>query len=240
MGLAADRLVFVYLAPTAPEHAGPARPLLQFLSEAVARLEATPGIEGATPVNTLPFAGTGGWDSPAFTAEGQGPERASRNPSLNLEAVHPNYFAALKVPLVRARAFRESDGPGEDPIGKRLKLGRPDASESWRTVVGVVKPTRYRELRDPRPTLYLPAQQFTMGPPILVLRTSLPLRLVTWLARARVQAVDPNVEVMRVAPFAELLGGPLARPRFHALLIGVFGVTRAKLGQAAPRRGSAR
>src|SRR5439155_528624 len=65
---------------------------LQFLKDVVARLEAAPGIAGATPVNTPPFAGTGGWDAPEFTAEGQSAERAATNPSLNLESVHPNYF----------------------------------------------------------------------------------------------------------------------------------------------------
>jgi hypothetical protein len=59
---------------------------------------------------------------------------------------------------------------------------------------------------------------------MLVLRTSSPLTLVTGLARERVRAVDPDVQVMRVAPFAVLLEGPLARPRFNAFLIGVFGV----------------
>ena len=36
---------------------------------------------------------------------------------------------------------------------------------------------------------------------------------------------DPNVRVVRVRPFRELLAAPLARPRFNAFLIGAFGVT---------------
>jgi ABC-type antimicrobial peptide transport system permease subunit len=44
------------------------------------------------------------------------------------------------------------------------------------------------------------------------------------VARDRVHMVDPTVEILRIAPFAELLAGPLARPRFNAWLIGVFGV----------------
>ena len=43
------------------------------------------------------------------------------------------------------------------------------------------------------------------------------------LARERVRAVDPDVQVMRVAPFSELLDEPLARPRFNAFVIAVFG-----------------
>jgi predicted permease len=107
MGLAADRLVFVYLAPVGTKHAESAHPLLQFLDEVVAQLEAAPGIEGATPVNTPPFAGTGGWDLPVFTAEGQSSERAERNPSLNLESVHPSYFSTFQVPLVRGARSRQ-------------------------------------------------------------------------------------------------------------------------------------
>jgi predicted permease len=242
MGLAATRLVFVELAPTAARRPAPARSGLQLRADLVAQLESVPGIEAATPVNTLPFAGTGGWDLPVFTAEGQGPDEVERNPALNLEAVHPNYFSTLVVPLVRGRAFGEDDRsgapevaivsedvarrtwPAQDPIGKRIKFGRPDSRESWRTVVGVAGRTRYRELREARPTLYLPAAQFTIGPPILLVRTRLALDSVAALARTRVQAVDANLDVVRVAAFSTLLEKPLARPRFDATVIAAFGV----------------
>ncbi len=244
MGLAADRLVFVRLELPQAKYADDARHR-QFLKDVVAQLEAVPGIGGATPVNTPPFAGTGGWDAPEFTAEGQSADRAATNPSLNLESVHPNYFATFEVTLVRGRAFAETDGrgapevaivsedvaaltwPGEDPIGKRLKLGHSDSTadwRAWRTVVGVARPTRYRELAAPRPTLYLPVGQFIAAAEMFVLRTSSPLALVAPEVRARVRAVDPAVQVVQVAPFREMLQGPLARPRFNAFLIGMFGM----------------
>lgn len=241
MGLAADRLVFVQLALPQAKYADGARHL-QLLEDVVAQLAAAPGIAGATPVNTPPYAGTGGWDAPAFTAEGQSAESAAANPSLNLESIHPNYFATFDVALVRGRGFTKADRqgapevaivsedvaartwPGADPIGKRIKLGRLDSANSWRTVVGVARPTRYRELATPRATLYLPAEQFIVAAEMLVLRTASPLTLVARLARERVGAVDPDVQVLRVASFRELLQAPLARPRFNAFLIGVFGV----------------
>ena len=244
MGLATDRLVFVRLVLPQAKYADGARHL-QFLEDVVARLEAAPGIAGATPVNTPPFAGTGGWDAPEFTAEGQTAERAATNPSLNLESIHPNYFATFEVTLVRGRGFTEADRrgapdvavvsedvaartwPGEDPIGKRIKLGRPDSTDAWRawrTVVGVARPTRYRELAAPRATLYLPAEQFIAAAEMLVLRTASPPAVVAGLVRERVRAVDPDVQVGQVTPFRDLLHGPLARPRFNAFLIGAFGV----------------
>jgi putative ABC transport system permease protein len=246
MGLAANRLVFVELDLPEAKYADSTRHL-QFLQDLVRQLEAAPGIAAATPVNTAPFAGTGGWDLPVFTAEGQTAQRAMANPSLNLESVHPNYFEALGVTILRGRGFADADRqgapnvaivsedvaartwPGEDPIGKRIKFGGLLSTDAWRTVVGVAKRTRYRELPEPRPTLYLPAEQFIVAAHMLVLRTSVPLAEVAALARARVSAVDPDVRVMRVAPFVELLGRPLARPRFNAWLISCFSLIAVAL-----------
>jgi putative ABC transport system permease protein len=238
-GLAADRLFLVSLSlpPAKEDDLAPRR--LQFLDDVMAGLAGAPGIERATPVNAAPFAGAG-WDAEAYTAEGQSPEQARTNPSLNFEAVHPSHFATLGVPVVRGRAFADTDRvgapevaivtedvaariwPGEDPIGKRLKLGGADAKDPWRMVVGVVKATRYRELAVARATLYLPAPQFIVSAEALAVRTALPPAALADVARARVRAVDPRVRVMSVVPFRQLLEVPLARPRFNAFVIVIF------------------
>lgn len=240
LGLAADRLVLVDLALPQAKYADRGRHA-QFLDDVMSALEGVPAIAAATPVNVPPFLGRG-WDVPRFTAEGQSAERADVNPSLSLESVHPNYFETFEVALVRGRAFTDGDRqgaldvaivsedvaartwPGEDPVGKRLKMGGPDSRGGWRTIVGVAAPTRYRELAKPRATLYLPASQFQMTAQMLVLRTTVSLELVASLSRDRVRAVDRDVQVMRVAPFTEMLDAPLARPRFNAFLLGIFGI----------------
>ena len=176
-----------------------------------------------------------------MTAEGQSAEQAAANPSLNLESIHPNYFETLQIQIVRGRAFTEADRegavdvaivsedvaqrtwPGEDPIGKRLKMGNLRSRNPWYNIVGIAGQTRYRELRSPRPTLYLPAAQFQMTATMLVLRTAASLDLVGAVARDQVQAIDKDVKVMRVAPFVEMLTRPLARPRFNAFLLSIFG-----------------
>ena len=242
IGLAADRLVFVELSLPYSKYVDQKRQA-QFLDEIVARLEAIPDIAAATPVNVRPFSGNGGWDVPRFTAEGQSAERAATNPSLNLESVSHNYFRTLEVPIVRGRAFTAADRagaldvaivsedvadrtwPGENPIGKRIKMGGIDSRYRWLTIVGVARLTRYRELTTPRATLYLPAPQFLVTAQLLVLRTAASLDLTASLARGSVEAVDPAVRVMRIQPFEQMLDGPLARPRFNAFLLSVFGVT---------------
>ena len=241
MGFATDRLVFVELSLPQETFVSRARHA-QFLERAVSELEALPAVLAATPVNIRPFSGDGGWDVPRFTAEGQGPDRAAANPSLNLESVYPNYFATFRIPLTRGRPFTQEDRigspdvaivsedvadvvwAGEDPIGRRLKPGGPESDEKWRTVVGVAAPTRYRELTKRRSTIYLPAAQFLVTADILALRTNAPLDIVASLARDRIKAIDPGVLVVRVEPFAHTLDGPLAQPRMNAVLGGVFGI----------------
>jgi putative ABC transport system permease protein len=233
LGLRPDRLLLVSLSvPDTDEERDPRR--LHMLDDLVARLRAVPAIENATPVNTEPFAGAMGWDA-SYAAEGQSDEEAKANPSHNFEAVYPNHFATLGVPVLRGRAFDERDRPGapevvmvsedvagrlwpgQDPIGKRLKL-----AGAWRMVVGIVKPMRYRELAAAQPSLYLPAPQFIVGASALIVRTALPPAAVSELVRSHARAVDPGVRVMSASPFRQLLAAPLARPRFNAFLIGLF------------------
>jgi putative ABC transport system permease protein len=241
-GFAADRLVFVELSLPQTKYVDRTRHA-EFLDQTVSQLEAAPAVVAATPVNLRPFSGDGGWDVPRFTAEGQSGDRAAANPSLNLESVYPNYFATFQIPLVRGRKFTQADRSGslevaivsedvadrvwphEDPLGKRIKMGGPESDEKWLTVVGVAAPTRYRDLTKARSTLYLPAAQFLITADILALRTTAPVSVVASLARDRIKAVDAGVLVVRVVPFARMLDGPLARPRFNAFLLVVFGMT---------------
>jgi putative ABC transport system permease protein len=244
--LASNRLIYAPLVLPASYADGERQ--RRFMTDLNAQLETIPTIVAATPINVVPFIGVG-WDVPTFTAEGQAPDRARTNPTLNLEEIHPNYFKTFEVALVRGRAFSEFDRegttpvaivsddvatrtwPGEDPIGKRLKMGDLDSTAPWLTVVGVASRTRYREIREPRSTLYVPATQMLGAAHDMVLRTSAPVSVVTELVHSRVRALDPDVQVMPLRPFSDLLDVPLARPRFNSALIATFGA--AGLGLAA-------
>jgi putative ABC transport system permease protein len=240
-GFSSDRLLFAELSM--PESASANRGRhAAFLDRAMSELQSLPGVESATPVNVKPF-GSVGWDVPRFTAEGQDPERAAANPALNLESIYPNYFATFGISIVDGRAFADADRegaqqvailsdnaaavawPGQNPIGKRIRMGGPDSKGPWLTVVGIAASTRYRELTRPRPTLYLPAAQFLITAQRFVLRTDASADRLASVIRDRIGTIDPSVLVVRVAPFARMLDAPLERPRFNAFLLGIFGLT---------------
>ena len=241
MGLASDRIVFVELDLPIERYADQRR-RGQFLDALVERLQELPGIEGATPINALPFAGATGWDVPRFTAEGQSADQVLENPALNLEAIHPTYFSTLQVMVLRGRAFLPtdvrdaphvaivSDGvaarawPGQDPVGQRLKMGGPGSDDEWLTIVGVAATTRYRALATPRPTLYVPAAQFMITADRLAVRTSAGPASALTAVRESARVIDSTVTVTRARPYGELLAIPLAWPRFNALLLTVFAI----------------
>jgi putative ABC transport system permease protein len=243
--LGANHLVLVSLALPQDRYGDRARHL-QFLDDVVGRLEATSAVSAATPINVVPFSGVG-WDVPTVTAEGQDATQVARNGSLNLEAIQPGYFDTFGVPLVRGRPFDARDReeapavaivsedvaarlwPGQDPIGKRLKMGDVDSQDKWRSVVGVAARTRYRDLRAPHATLYVPAAQLIVSAQSFVVRSTAPLSRVAEIVREQVRAADPTVRVPRIAPFDELLREPLARPRFYTVLLVVFGVSALTL-----------
>jgi len=218
---------------------GDAKKQRAMLERLVPELQALPDVRAASPVVAAPFSGNGGWDGrPA--ADGQSPEQAGTNPMVNMEVATPDYFRTLGVPVIRGRGFTDADRegvpgavivsqstarlywPGADPIGRRLRMG--EKLEQVFTVVGVVPDTRYRDLRDARPSIYFPLRQsfFPFAPWTMAIRTTgSPADAVPAIRRV-ISETAPGVALVSAAPFGDFLDGPLAQPRLNALLLAVF------------------
>jgi putative ABC transport system permease protein len=122
------------------------------------RLAGLPGVIG---VSAAPYAPTaGGASSSRLTIEGRA-EQGDRRPSAEVRPLLGDYFADLRVPLRRGRAFTAAEAldsasrvvvineemaarlwPGEEAIGRRLSWD----GDAWHTVVGVVADSRQRGL----------------------------------------------------------------------------------------------
>ena len=209
------------------------------LNQLMPQLEAIPGVRAASPVVAVPFSGAAGWDG-ELAAEGQTPEDAAANPMLNLEVVAPSYFTTVGVPVLRGRTFTDQDRedalpvvvvsqsaaqhywPRGDPLGKRLTMGA-DGDRVF-TVIGVVPDTRYRDLREARPSIYFPLDQsfFPFAPTSLAIRTDSHSPASVTAIRRVIGETVPGVALVSVAPFGTFLEGPLAQPRMNALLLAVF------------------
>ena len=225
---------------------GDTRKRLALLDRLLPRLEAIPGVHAVSPVLTAPFATVGGIFG-QLAAEDQTTDEASKNPTLVMEVVTPNYFTTLGIRVLRGRAFTDDDRegsqpvavlsasaarhywPGADPIGKRLTWGPSD--DAMVTVVGIVPETRYRDLRHPRLSIYFPLRQtsFPVAPMTLVVRSTLRSTDVIPAIRRTVGEVDPGVAVASAAAFETFLEVPRAQPRLNALLLAAFAITAVGL-----------
>jgi putative ABC transport system permease protein len=213
----------------------------RFFEEMLRRVRALPGVGSAAVVTLRPLSGPVGMDWP-FTVEGQAPKDAERNPLLNFETVSPGYFETLGIPLKRGRDFTDSDRdgqpgvvvvsrtlagrywPGQDPLGKRIKIPLPPTGfdGKWLTVVGVVGDARYRELRAERLDLYMSYLQSDHVSQHLVLRAGGDVALVAPLVRKAVQALDPGLPAPAVTTMARVVSEALGGPRFAARVFSAF------------------
>src|SRR3954471_15042824 len=94
------------------------------------------------------------------------------------------------------------------------------------TVVGVVEDMRYRDLREPPPSVYWPLaqSQFPFAPTTFVIRASAPGVSLAPALRQAVANAASGVELTSAEPFEHYMDGPLAQPRLNALLLGLFAV----------------
>ncbi|HET9314714.1 MAG TPA: FtsX-like permease family protein, partial [Vicinamibacteria bacterium] len=247
LGFDADRVLAMDV--TIPESRY-SRPVLWrgFYERLLERTQSLPGVESAAIVTLRPLWGPVGMDWP-FTVEGQSERDAERNPLLNLEAVSPDYFRTMGIPIRRGRALAATDDdahpgavvvsesmarrywPGQDPIGKRLKLPMPDTvfDNAWLTVVGVAGDARYRELQASRLDLYMSYRQADHRPHHLVVRTRVEPAAMAGSVRDAVRGIDPDVPVTDVLALAQAVSEALGSPRFAALVFAGFAVIAVML-----------
>ncbi len=153
----------------------------------------------------------------------------------------PDYFRVMGIPVKRGRLFTDADRsdtppvlvlsesaaqtlfPGDDAIGKRVRVGDP-ASGPWRTIVGIAGNVLHANLTDP-PTLemYLPQSQMTDSYLVLAVKTSSPRPDATLgPIREIVRALDAGVPVYDVATMRDLVDRAAADRRFVMRLLMGF------------------
>jgi putative ABC transport system permease protein len=220
-------------------------PINRFYDEVSARIRTLPGVTGVSGATQLPL--TGSRDGAGITIEGRVYENPAAAPSADRYAVRPEYFSVLRIPLIAGRLFSEGDGatappvaivgrrmaeelwPGEDPLGRRIRVaGGPD--NPFRTIVGVVGDVRHHGLHLPTSAqVYIPHSQAHYPQPFLSLVVRVaperdPLTIVPSV-REFVRAVDGLQPVTSVATYDAIVAESVATRRFTLLLLAVFALT---------------
>jgi ABC-type antimicrobial peptide transport system permease subunit len=235
-----------------PPKYGDAASRRAFFADVLERTRSLPGVTSAGFVTNPPLMFLGG--RAFIAAEGQPPPPPgdfARNIA-SIRGVSAGYLETLGVPLIRGRGFDSRDSvdaaptavineamarmrwPGEDPVGRRFRLGFPNSP--WMTVVGVVGDMKQMALdAAPFPEFYTPIEQTTndfLWPRYLVVRTKDdPLSLATGVREA-VHTIDPDQPV-GVQSMSDVLDAAVGNRTTQLTLVGGFamlGLLLASIG----------
>ncbi len=207
-------------------------------------LREVPGVVSVGFANVLPLQGSN--PSGGMSVEGKAPNETGVTGYSIYRVVGGDYFDAAGIKLMRGEVFRsgrslpplsvvvdqsfaDQEWPGQDPIGRRVRVGGMDTprgvSEPWYTVVGVVSSVRAGSVIDGfAPTYYFDHHD----------RPPHRSRNVTYVVRSRentaglgpaitraIHGIDPDVAV-ETARFDDVVSRSVAERRFTMTILATF------------------
>jgi putative ABC transport system permease protein len=191
---------------------------ISFFDRLETRLEATPGVESLAIASELPAASVK--PVPCEIA-GATPVDEQHRPTVPMLTIGPDYFGTLGAAVLAGRDFNDFDGvssaptlivnqefantywPGEDPLGKRLRLFEGPSPAAWLTVVGVASNVAQnsadRQAQDP--VVYRPYRQQPRRAMWVIVRAGAPLGGLAPAFRREINAIDADLPIW-IGPFA--------------------------------------
>jgi predicted permease len=207
-----------------------AEDLTSFHDQLAPRLNSLPGVEASAIASALPLARFG---MMRFRCELAGASEMQLSASGIV--VSPDYFRVMQAMPVRGRLFTDSDDaavivnrsfaakywPGQDPLGKQLRvLG--DGPKPWMRVVAVV-PNIQQNISvpaDQSQIIYLPYKSDPQRVMSMAVRTRVPPATLSEAVRKEVQQLDPDLPV-----YIDTLNSRISRTRLEVADAGtLFGV----------------
>jgi predicted permease len=167
------------------------------------------------------------------------PDRADDRPNARVDYVSARYFETMGMQIRQGRGFRDSDRDGTprvavinqtlarvrfrdgDPLGRRIALDYRGEEQRPFTVIGVVRDSKYNDLRDsrPNPMIWVPIAQAPFPISSISLRT-VPGAEASVARRAEevLRATDPDIMVRNMTTLSAEVAGKTSRER---LLLGL-------------------
>jgi putative ABC transport system permease protein len=205
------------------------------------KVRALPGVQSAGIGSNSPLMG--GWQT-GFYREGSTPPPPSNMPSADLEVITGDYFATLKVPLLRGRVFNDRDTkdsprviiidqalaeqffPGEDALGKRLAVdaGNDEEGNVMSEIVGIVPRMRFHAIDEMAslPVIYCAmgqAQRTSLG---LFVRSGTSTAVLAKSIRDVVRSIDPSQPVFDSRPMLDRVHDTWGTQRLLSFLVSIF------------------
>ena len=213
-----------------------------FWTDVVESVRGLPGVESAAVSRGVPI---GDWSGEFFTTADRPNPEAGHVPDANYIVVGPDYFTTLRIPVRKGRTFDAHDTenadrvvvineelarlywPGENPLGKRLRMGTSMSASPWLSVVGVVGNVFSQGIvAGYHAEIYVPYRQYpwVLTPRNLIVRTARPVPpgSVIGAVLREIHRVDKDEPAADIRALEQTAGEPLAQQRMVAALLGAF------------------
>jgi predicted permease len=182
---------------------------------------AIPGVESESLASNIPVSNV----SPIPFELEKGKTDAMQKPRVEVFSTESDYFRTVGASTIEGRDFRENDRPGsplvaivnqsfaqqywpgQDPLGKRVKLYRR-AAPAWYTVVGVASNIMQgRSLRDRfDPIVYVAFRQNPGAAAAVLVRTRVPAEQMAAAVRAGIEKAGVDVDLEEFSTLQSTLG----------------------------------
>ncbi len=218
---------------------------VNFFRQAIAEIQALPGVESAGAVNSLPFAAY--HSSTSVDIEGRPALPVVQKLKTGVMVTDANYFHTMRISLKRGRLFNDQETaemrhvvvinetfarqhfPNEEPLGKRVTIYLKDDNQPCE-IIGIVGDSRHMNLdAEVRPMSYWPHPELASSGMTFVIRARGDAAAVTSSARNVIHALDPDQPVADARTMESLIGTSMARARFNTLLLTIFAVAASLL-----------
>jgi predicted permease len=205
-----------------------------FFEELLRQVSVLPGVRNAAISASVPL--TPRRITPILP-EGQPEVPLGQRPFTIVEAISPDWFQTMSVPITIGRPFNASDNlqaprvviinqalahrywPNENPVGKHIVVGRQPPSE----VVGVAEGVKNNGLAvDSQPQIYFPFSQNPWANMNLLVRTAVEPHQLVSAVRQQIDSIDHDQPVTDVQTLEELVNTSRARPKLMMSLLAVF------------------
>ena len=201
-----------------------------------------PGVIAVAANSDLPFVGQKPWYRGEFSIQGQSTDEQKQNPLVNYQAVSPDYFSVMQIPILRGRVFNDNDTfrpgghqdvaiisrqlaermwPNADPVGKRINCN--DDGTGCAEIIGIVGDVKHNSLVDDVGyDLYYACYQSYSKQTHFVARTQGdPMMRAKDIQRA-IWQVAPDTGVFNVMPVTLLSANTVWQSRVWGLLFAIF------------------
>ena len=214
--------------------------VVRFHESLLERLRQLPGVRGAGLVSVPPGAGPSG-DRVFSILERPEPSYSLQYDAIALTA-DPQYFSVMQIPLLRGRVFTEHERlsndhylivskqfvdrylPGNDPVGKHVRVGWDTKPEVYE-ILGEVGDTVSDITKPAQPTMYFPIlsgiPDRTSEATIVAYTSADPLTISMPIQR-QISALEPELPVYNALTMDQILGKTTASQGFAANLVLAF------------------